>query len=424
MRLLHTSTLNLHEFHGDDIPKYAILSHTWGKEEVSLQALQKVMSNESNELDGSEGYRKIKDCCKLAASDHWEYVWIDTCCIDKTSSAELSEAINSMYRWYAEARVCYAYLADVDSAGQSKSSLMSRIGRSRWFTRGWTLQELLAPITVVFYDKAWVEIGTKSSLLDKISEITGIKHQHMFEPLKASVAAKMSWASGRTTTRLEDIAYSLMGLFEVNMPLLYGEGSKAFTRLQHEIVKISDDESIFAWRDDSLLNSGAFARAPSAFRESGDVFNVKFPHLEKPPYTVTHRGLAIELALVTGTVEYGVKVLMAALQCALATDITNPISIELVYINQHDLIRTSPHTFIKHKRPPKDQEAHHNKLVYIRPTDKLDFSVRPNQAPTFYVRISSILAHGFSISETYQCRPQLFFWDKAQREERVEIEID
>ena len=427
MRLLHTSTLELHEFYGEVIPKYAILSHTWGKGEVSFQELPKVRSIMSRELNEPKGYRKIKDCCELAASDGWKYVWIDTCCIDKTSSAELSEAINSMYRWYGEAQICYAYLADVDSAGQSHRSTMRSFERSRWFTRGWTLQELLAPDFVVFYDKAWVEIGTRSSLGKRISKITGIKHDHMIRPLKASVAAKMSWASDRTTTRSEDIAYSLMGLFEVNMPLLYGEGSKAFTRLQHEIVKISDDESIFAWQDASVIESGAFARSPSAFRESGDVVNVKFSHLERPPYTVTHRGLAIELALAENSTMNTdeVKIFTAALQCAFATDLAFPVSIQLMNINKNDMIRTSPHTLVfDQRRPYTDRDAHHNKLVYIRPTDKYDFTVGINEAPTFYIRISSQPVPGFSISETYQCQPQLSFWDNAQREECMKVEID
>ena len=112
---------------------------------MSFQEMQKVKSDDSSELKKSRGYRKIEDCCKLAASDKWQYIWIDTCCIDKTSSAELSEAINSMYRWYGNARICYAYLADVDSAEESESSLMNRIEQCRWFTRGWTLQEVIAP---------------------------------------------------------------------------------------------------------------------------------------------------------------------------------------------------------------------------------------------------------------------------------------
>ena len=423
MRLLHTSTLKFREFFGDDIPKYAILSHTWGEEEVSFQKLQQ---DEPEELDKLRGYRKIKDCCKLADSDGFPYVWIDTCCIDQTSSADHSEAINSMYRWYEGARICYAYLVDVDSSGLRKSSLAGRIGRSRWFTRGWTLQELLAPNHVVFYDKPWVEIGTRSTLSDQISKTTGIKHDHMFRPLRASVAAKMSWASGRTTTRIEDIAYSLMGLFEVNMPLLYGEGRKAFTRLQHEIVKISDDESIFAWLDKDAVESGAFARSPSAFAQSGDLVSVKFPHLERPPYTVTHRGLAIELALMPGkgVDTDGADHFQAALQCASAMDLAHPVLIELTSINQRDWIRTSPNKLIFSKEPLKDHKAHDNKLVYIKPTDKHASVVGTNQAPKFYVKTFVLRAYGFNISETFQCQPQLSFWDKEQREECWMVEMN
>ena len=423
MRLLHTSTLKFYEFFGDVIPKYAILSHTWEEEEISFQELQKGESEDQDEL---RGYRKIKDCCKLAASDGWPYVWIDTCCIDKTSSAELSEAINSMYRWYEEARVCYAYLVDVDSAGQTESSLMRTIEGSRWFTRGWTLQELLAPNFVVFYDQSWVELGTRSSLSDQISKTTGIKYDHMIRPLRASVAAKMSWASRRRTTRIEDIAYSLMGLFEVNMPLLYGEGRNAFTRLQHEIVKISDDESIFAWEDRYAVESGAFARSPTAFHRSGDLVSVKFPHLERPPYTVTHRGLAIELPLVPkkrfGT--DGAGLFRTALQCADATDLARPVLIELTSMNKHDWIRTSPDKLIFSNGSHKDHKITHKKLVYIKPTDKFDSIIGLNQAPKFYVKTSSLRAHGFLISETYQCQPQLSFWDKAQHEECWMIKID
>ena len=427
MRLLHTSTLELHEFYGEVIPDYAILSHTWGEGEVSFQELNRVKSIVSREQNELKGYRKITDCCKLAASDGWQYVWIDTCCIDKTSSTELSEAINSMYRWYGEAQICYAYLADVDSAGQNDPLTMRRLERSRWFTRGWTLQELLAPDVVVFYDNAWVEIGTRSSLSYRISKITGIKHDHLIRPFKASVAAKMSWASNRTTTRIEDIAYSLMGLFEVNMPLLYGEGSKAFTRLQHEIVKISDDESIFAWEDSSLLESGAFARSPGAFRQSGNLVSVKFPHLERPPYTVTHRGLAIELTLEENpTMDTDdMNIFTAALQCALVTDLAVPVSIQLMSINQRDMIRISPRTLIyDYVKSQKDRNAHNNKLVYIRPIDEYDFTVGTNQAPTFYVRIPSQSASEFSISETYQCQPELSSRNEAQRKECWKVEID
>lgn len=179
------------------------------------------------------GYTKIKRCCGMALSEGWKYVWIDTCCIDKTSSADLSEAINAMYGWYEKAEVCYVYLADV-----SATDFDDEFRISRWFFTGWTLQELLAPRTVVFYYRDWEELGTKWSLRDEISRATGITHHQMIDHKRVNVATRMSWAALRETTPIEDTAYSLLGLFDINMPLLYGEGSKAFMRLQHEILQI------------------------------------------------------------------------------------------------------------------------------------------------------------------------------------------
>jgi hypothetical protein len=152
----------------------------------------------------------------------------DTVCINKSSSAELSEAINSMFQWYREAQVCYAYLADVSSDFLGSRAVSPAVRRSRWFTRGWTLQELLAPATVIFLNESWVEVGTKSSFAELISSVTGIARSDMANFRDANVAVKMSWAANRETTRTEDIAYCLMGLFGVNMPLLYGEGRNAF----------------------------------------------------------------------------------------------------------------------------------------------------------------------------------------------------
>jgi hypothetical protein len=189
---------------------------------------------QSGEGNKKAGYSKIRGCCKAAAADGFEYVWIDTCCIDKTSSSELSEAINSMYKWYQEAEVCYVYLADVFPDISTSS-----FAKSRWFTRGWTLQELIAPSSVIFFDAHWRDIGTKASLVKPIAEITGIHIDALSNGRvsRFSVAQRMSWASRRETTREEDIAYCLLGIFSINMPLLYGEGQKAFLRLQEEIMK-------------------------------------------------------------------------------------------------------------------------------------------------------------------------------------------
>jgi hypothetical protein len=161
IRLIDTTSLELQEFIGDDIPEYAILSHTWGEEEVSFQDIQTLRASEK------AGYAKIIGSCKQAVADKLDYIWIDTCCIDKSSSAELTEATNSMCRWYQNAEVCYVYLADVSVEDIVKSDDdederdTSSFSKSRWFTRGWTLQELIALSVVVFYSKDWQILGVK-----------------------------------------------------------------------------------------------------------------------------------------------------------------------------------------------------------------------------------------------------------------------
>ncbi|KAM0804570.1 heterokaryon incompatibility protein-domain-containing protein [Usnea florida] len=268
MRLLHTTTFRFEDFFDSNVPKYAILSHRWGNGEVTFQDF------EIGKAETRPGFVKIKNCCSLAQSRGFEWVWIDTCCIDKKSSAELSEAINSMFRWYTEAEECYAYLADVPGTDkENRVDFPASFKQSQWFTRGWTLQELLAPSSVVFYDARWDRIGCKEELLGEISEATGIGVQYLNEMREASVATKMSWISKRQTSRSEDMAYCLLGLFDVNMPLLYGEGRKAFVRLEREIIKKSNDDSIFAWTsaDAETITSGLLALWPDSFTNSADV---------------------------------------------------------------------------------------------------------------------------------------------------------
>ncbi|KAI0843848.1 HET-domain-containing protein [Daldinia vernicosa] len=242
MRLLNTSSITLEEFQGSP-PEYAILSHTWLDDEVTLQDL--TLDKDRTKA----GWDKILNCCRKCLKEGWKYVWIDTCCIDKTSSAELSEAINSMFAWYQRAAICYAFLSDVWRV--RKGDEPGTLARSRWFTRGWTLQELLAPSYLIFLDSSWREIGSRSFLSSTIETITGISAYQMAHFRDCSIATKMSWAAGRQTTRIEDQAYCLLGLFGINMPLLYGEEEKAFIRLQQEILRVSDDETIFAWRGKS-----------------------------------------------------------------------------------------------------------------------------------------------------------------------------
>ncbi|KAG4434908.1 hypothetical protein IFR05_009606 [Cadophora sp. M221] len=261
MHLINTTTLTLHTFFDKAVPEYVILSHKWDEEEVTFQDFQ------SGRGAGMPGYVNIQGCCAKAKSGGWGYAWIDSCCIDKRSSAELSEAINSMFKWYERARLCYAYLSDVDE----KLNDPTQLERSAWFMRGWTLQELLAPTIVIFVDRHWSDIGSKRSLGDCLSRITGIRD--MWDCRSCCIAEKMSWAAHRRTTRIEDEAYSLMGLFDVNMPLLYGEGEKAFQRLQQEILKSSDDESIFAWY--SMEENGTIlASSPRSFAGSSDIRKV------------------------------------------------------------------------------------------------------------------------------------------------------
>ena len=270
------------------------------------------------------GYAKIAEFCAFARTipyeqESWdnrarllynkesngiEWVWVDTVCIDKKSSAELSEAINSMYQYYVHAQICLAHLSDVsvvrseDKTRYTEKEIEEQLTRSRWFTRGWTLQELIAPSQVVFVDREWQVIGTKNaiyvnaaqlrgigSLTGQLATITGIPKEVLSGVTKNylgmySVAKRMSWASQRYCTRVEDTAYCLLGIFDIDMPLLYGEGRNAFRRLQEEIVHRGKSNSIFAWRPRSnvrpgeLQGSEMLARSPAAFAGGGNVMDV------------------------------------------------------------------------------------------------------------------------------------------------------
>ncbi|KIM68400.1 hypothetical protein SCLCIDRAFT_105698, partial [Scleroderma citrinum Foug A] len=245
------------DFGDDEATEYAILSHRWIGQEVDydeMVGLAKMAVEERDEIRQRDGYQKILQSCEQAQKDGYEWLWVDTCCIDKRSSAELSEAINSMYRWYENAKVCYAYLYDVLGPSlptvSDKERYPDSSGWPEWFSRGWTLQELIAPSDIQFLNKDWQSIGDKRMLAPTLHNITGIPEHILTLGLDGNrpcVAQIMSWAADRTTTRVEDRAYSLMGLLDVNMPMLYGEGKKAFHRLQLEIIRASNDQSIFAW---------------------------------------------------------------------------------------------------------------------------------------------------------------------------------
>lgn len=321
MRLLNAKTLKL-EFFPDSRarPGYAILSHTWGAtdDEVSYEDL----FNLRDEVRTKKGFAKISSTCSQALKDGHEYSWIDTCCIDKSSSSELSEAINSMFEWYKQSRICYVYMDDVrkpaaeETAEAESSHLDRRLLASRWFTRGWTLQELLAPDEIAFYDQNWSCLGSLSDLASIVSSITRIpsvilrKRRSLHQ---VSIAKRMSWASTRSTTRIEDEAYSLLGIFGIYMPLLYGEGRNAFVRLQKEIIQNSADHSMFVWQCDKTHTPPYLACSTADFRDSGTIDTLPRPRIQAP-YAINNRGLEITVRTVPFTDMFGAST-CAILDC-------------------------------------------------------------------------------------------------------------
>ncbi|RPD71962.1 HET-domain-containing protein [Lentinus tigrinus ALCF2SS1-7] len=273
MWLLNTARATLTYFPGpEDVPGgYAILSHVWRENEQSFKDLQAL--REACALTGQNprdrASDKIRVFCELAETHGYQWVWVDSCCIDKSSSSELSEAINSMYRYYTLAEVCYAYLFDVPTGDVKDrcSRAWTFFKESKWHTRGWTLQELLAPNTVLLLSRDWATLGTKATLSQDLWLATKIPEdvlQRRRSIGEYSIAQRMSWAARRQTTRLEDEAYCLMGIFDINMPTLYGEGRKAFHRLQGEIMKKSIDTSLFAWGITDTTNTRFALDAPTS----------------------------------------------------------------------------------------------------------------------------------------------------------------
>lgn len=226
------------DLHNDDVFPYAILSHTWAAkhEEVTLMDLRE------DRAQSKPGCKKLRFCGEQAKKDKIEHFCMDTCCIDKANFTELSEAITSMYEWYRKAEKCYVYLDDVSSRrsngkDETPKAWQQSFRESKWFTRGWTLQELLAPRVAEFYSQEGGFLGTKITLAEQIHEITTIPLAALYgAPLgQSSIAERMRWTEKRNTTKTEDKAYCLLGIFDVFIPLIYGEGNNAWRRLQKEI---------------------------------------------------------------------------------------------------------------------------------------------------------------------------------------------
>ena len=273
MRFLDTDTLKFEQVPDSELHlkenQYAILSHRWGPEAQEV-SFEDILS--STDLAHKKGFDKLKGFCKVASSQHCRYGWVDTCCINRKDSVELGEAINSMYRWYQRSKICVVYLEDVPQR---------QLTDSEWFDRGWTLQELIAPRVVSFFDHDWNLMGTKSDMAQDLSQTTNIPLRilnHTMELSDCSVAQRMSWAAKRKTSRVEDKAYSLMGLFDIYMPMIYGEREKSFLRLQQHIIQKSKDESIFAWDIDfpgSIMGySGIYAPSPLAYAKCSKIIKL------------------------------------------------------------------------------------------------------------------------------------------------------
>ncbi|KAI4947480.1 hypothetical protein J4E91_006299, partial [Alternaria rosae] len=249
MRLLHfdaLGTLVLTDFRSKSIPPYAILSHRWSDSEILIEDISNGTYKEKE-----EGYRKLQFCAKRAAQDELQYFWIDTCCIDRWNNNERSKAINSMFRWYKNAARCYVFLSDMSTPSATepiqRSDWEASFRASAWFTRGWTLQELIAPVSVDFFSCEGQRIGDKTSLDQLIHETTSI-------PLRAlrncslddfPTSERERWAENRRTKEEEDIVYCLLGILGVSMPTVYGEGEEsARSRLEAELKGASDALSI------------------------------------------------------------------------------------------------------------------------------------------------------------------------------------
>ena len=281
--------------------EYAILSHCWctiEEHEFSFNEVRDLSIDGADKFQGRGGYQTVVEGCKKAHAERIEWLWAAPCCISWENNIDLFEAVNAMYRWYANSKVCYAYLHDVNPYS---SSTKTSLNNSRWFLCGWTLQGLIAPRDIEFVDCRWNTIGNKTNMVSALKDITRIPQDVLthglpppHHPHRPSVAQIMSWAANRTTTRVEDQAYSLVGLFGVYMEIRYGEKENAFQRLQEAIIEEYNDHTIFAWFD-NVRNGSVLADNPGCFLGSFNVVRLDSPVAFAPecPTDIArlHRGL-------------------------------------------------------------------------------------------------------------------------------------
>lgn len=328
MRLLDTATFEMVSGEQSTFKEegYAILSHRWVGREITFEQVQTLASQLNSEaMQPTAQLAKIRGACDRAREQGLRWIWIDSCCINKASTVEEAEAINSMFRWYRDATLCITYLGDVRySAGSPKDEMFRSVegrGPSVWFSRGWTLQELLAPRAMQFYDMDWRSMGTKAELADILAYITRIDVSYLTGEKHfgtACIASKMSWLASRTTARVEDMAYSMLGIFNVIMTPQYGEGTGAFMRLQHLLLSTLTDESLFAWKlpQDQPLQTftvpsgwesgewGLLAPSPPCFRDSDRLTTVgKYIPRVHGGFAMTQQGLQVSTRPLPSTLQ-------------------------------------------------------------------------------------------------------------------------
>ncbi|MCJ1315265.1 hypothetical protein MMC15_000581 [Xylographa vitiligo] len=426
IRLIDTFTLSLKSFLGNT-PPYAILSHTWEDEEVSFQDMLAIENDSHHLASAKSGYAKVVATCRQASRRGIGYVWVDTCCIDKTSSSEISEAINSMYQWYWNAEICFAVLVDLAVT----TALEIALSKCRWFTRGWCLQELIAPKAIEFYDRRWNCIGVKVDLTALLSSITHIDEQVLVERSRIEeipVGRKMSWAATRKTTRIEDIAYCLLGIFNVHMPMLYGEGSRAFTRLQEEIVKTSNDLSLFAFsgrpRNDPYWTPASnvppycdlFAASPGEFAGCRSLVGMGTNMHGNDAFTLTNRGLHFPRTKLEVDMRHGAYTL--SLNCRLSDPTVARIYLQKVgpglfaKFNYND----SRHTDTANELRPDTPSETHTEIeeVYIIAVMSRSLQLQLQSSGGYAVRVTSRAYQLSRALQVFRRVPSSNRWDTAR----------
>ncbi|KAK5725247.1 hypothetical protein LTR17_013116 [Elasticomyces elasticus] len=315
IRLLNVDTCSLET---SEAP-YAILSHRWGPDGILYKQWE---DRNHGALRRKEAYKKITGACKQAQKDGLDYIWVDTICINKADNSELSESIKSMYAWYQNAEVpgrtrCYALLSDVGGAAPFEESEHC-FHRSAWFTRGWTLQELLAPRKIFFFARDWNSLGDLGTLLDPVAGVTNIPQAVLRgdTPVHAcTIAQRLSWASGRVTHRPEDQSYALLGILEVNMCLSYGEGQNAFVRLQEQLVMKGNGLTVLAWTSqDPMHRSHLFASSPADFASSSNI-EAATSMANNAEYSLNNVGLTGRFPVLEHDCSNGKTIILIPLYC-------------------------------------------------------------------------------------------------------------